>query len=92
MTDRAIVDYPLGPDGHPLVVLDGCSVSLTRNTETGQLYVYVNTEANDEHDAAGNPYIQIELNDANLYDHEDGTPQPTVIPARWNPDAQAYEV
>lgn len=51
------------------IIFAGVWVTVLRNGD-GQLTVVINTEGAEEEDDHGNPYMQVLLNDAQLYDHE----------------------
>lgn len=72
MTIWAIPLDPLPPI--ETVYFEGLAISLSRNTITRQLIVHINTEGVNEKDEDddGASYLQISLNDVELYDYERG--------------------
>jgi hypothetical protein len=63
-----VESLPFGPQ----LELDGTRVALTRDPQSRQLFVTVNTEEAVDNDADGNPLLCVDLNGALLYDGEKG--------------------
>jgi hypothetical protein len=58
----------------PILALDGVTVSLTRDEDDGQIFVFISTDdaplPGPDHAPDETPVMQINLNDATIYNRE----------------------